>query len=174
MASAEPHWPAPVSVESRLVPSFCCSRPARRRCSACASRPGSRPRTCSRCGRRIQRLFQPAGAIERRGPPLRVDLPHLAGNLDLPLPCSLPEESGSWERAAPDRPVQGVSACRDATVAPSAWGDRQRCCTRPRECGSAEVVLDGFHAEILSACPHSSSSCQRRRTPRRGSGWAFR
>ena len=49
-ASAEPHWPAPVSVDELADPGLAgCSRPARRRCSACASRPARRPRTCSRC-----------------------------------------------------------------------------------------------------------------------------
>jgi len=40
-------------------------------------------------GWRIQRLFQAACAEERRGAPLRVGLPHRAGDLDLPLGADL-------------------------------------------------------------------------------------
>jgi hypothetical protein len=36
-------------------------------------------------GRRIERLLEPARAIERRGPPQAQDVPHLVGDLDPPL-----------------------------------------------------------------------------------------
>ena len=42
----------------------CCSRPAPRRCSACASRPGSRPRICSKCAPAYPAPF-PGGARGR-------------------------------------------------------------------------------------------------------------
>ena len=58
--------------------------------------------------RRIQRLLQPPRADQRRRPPLRVNLPHLSGNLDLALGCSLPAGSEPWETAGPDRRAQAA------------------------------------------------------------------
>ena len=45
-------------------------------------------------GRRIQGLLQAAGAIERRGTPLGVDLAHFAGNLDLALRADFLHDQG--------------------------------------------------------------------------------
>ena len=50
--------------------------------------------------RRIERLLQAAGAKERRGTPLRVDLPHLAGNLDLPLGADLLQDQAMGKSGA--------------------------------------------------------------------------
>ena len=48
-ASEEPHWPgAGFGREPLDALPLCCTRPAARRCSACASRPAKRLRTCSR------------------------------------------------------------------------------------------------------------------------------
>jgi hypothetical protein len=93
--------------------------------------------------RRIQRLLQPARPEERRGPPLRVQLPHFAGNLDLPLrltSCRIRLMGNSGARSS----GRAVAAFRDAAAAPSAWADRRQCCTRQGECGFAAGCTGWF------------------------------
>ena len=101
--------------------------------------------------RRIQRLLQATRPEERRGPPLRVQLPHFAGNLDLTLGADLLHNQAHRKQRS-----QVVRAQRFQRTG------MQRRRHRLGQVGGnvipgkgnavgREVVLDGFHAEILSA-----------------------
>ena len=90
-ASDEPHWPAPVSVVSFLMPAGGVLVGLAPRCWLCEPA-GETPSYCSRCGRRVERLLQPAGAEQRRGPPQLVGLAHRLRDLDLRLGRDLLED----------------------------------------------------------------------------------
>ena len=97
--------------------------------------------------RRIQRLLQAARAKQRRGPPLRIDLPHFAGNLDLPLGADFLQDQAHGKQR---RQVVGADGFQRAGV--------QRRRHRLGQIGGnvvpgmgnavlRQVVLDGFHAQ---------------------------
>ena len=101
--------------------------------------------------RRIQRLFQAAGAEERRGTPLRIKLPHFAGNLDLALLAHFLQNQTHGKQR---RQVVGTERLQGS------WMQRRR--HRRGQIGGnvvpgkrnailRQVVLDGFHAQILTA-----------------------
>ena len=82
-ASALPHWPAPVSVVSRLVPSRRVVVRLRDR-GVRLVRPGrGDPLVLVVDPRRgVQRLLQPARPVQRGGPPQPVDVEHVGGDVD--------------------------------------------------------------------------------------------
>ena len=100
--------------------------------------------------RRVERLLKATRAIKRRRTPLRINLPHFFGNLDLPLPADFLEDQGHGKQGGQivraDRLVRaGVQRRRHRlgkvgknvvpdTGDPVLW----------------QVVLDGFHADILA------------------------
>ena len=134
----------------------CCRRPARRRCSACASRPGRRPRTCNRCARGYRATRSSRRArIQRRRPPEPVDLAHLLGDLDLRLGGDLLLDQRHREQR---RQVLGAERLLGAGVKrrggrrPGRSASRLTQCVGIADCGQAVVGAGA-----------SWPSCRRRR-----------
>ena len=85
-ASADPHWPAPVSVE-RLVDAGLLVLVRLRDRAVRLVRAGRRDALVLEVDVRggVERLLEPAGAVERRGAVDPVGVAHLVGDLDLRL-----------------------------------------------------------------------------------------
>ena len=98
-------------------------------------------------GGRVQRLLQTAGAEERRWTPLRVDLSHRAGNLDLALGADLlQDEAHGKERSQ----IVGAERLQRSGVQRRRHGLGQVGCNvvpGERDAALRQVVLDGFHAQ---------------------------
>ena len=81
--------------------------------------------------RRLERLLQPARAVERRRPPLPVDRPHLLGDRDEAVGRDLLQDDLHREErrevVRPDR----LRRCPDGARVAAARGGRPRGCTRP-------------------------------------------
>ena len=96
---------------------------------------------------RVERLLQAARAEERRGTPLRVDLAHRAGNLDLALGADLlQDEAHGKER----REIVGAERLQRAGVQRRRHGLGQvggDVVPGERDAALRQVVLDGFHAQ---------------------------
>ena len=119
MASADPHWPAPVSVVRRLVPS-CLVVVGLGNGGVGLVRAGRADALVLvvDVGRRVQRLLQAARAEQRRGTPLRVDLAHRAGNLDLALGADLLQDQAIGKSGARSSGPSGFSVpgCRGGAM----------------------------------------------------------
>ena len=98
-------------------------------------------------GGRIQRLLQTAGAEERRGTPLRVQLPHFAGNFDFPFVADLLQDQAHGKERGE---IVGAERLEGSGM--------QRRSHRRGQIGGEVVpgkrnavlrknILDGFHAE---------------------------
>ena len=113
-----PHWPAPVSVVSLVMPSLCVVVRLRHG-GVRLVRPGRAdalvlvvdPR------RRVERLLQPVRPEQRRGPPQPVHVEHPAGDVDVPLAGDLLERSAPSGTAGRGRPGRPAAACPGAAAA---------------------------------------------------------
>jgi hypothetical protein len=72
--------------------------------------------------RRVERLFQAARAIERRGPPQAVDIHHLARDIDLRLGARTPARSAPSERWEPGPAASAARGFADSAAGPCGSG----------------------------------------------------
>ena len=100
-------------------------------------------------GWRIERLLQPAGAEQRRRPPLPVDLLDLLGDLDTPARCSC-GRSAPWGTAARDRPGRPAGRCAG--------------CSGGGRCGGSATRL--YHCVGIDASSSRILVCRPTRWPR--------
>ena len=142
-ASAEPHWPAPVSVASLRDPGLLVVEGLRDRGVRLVRAGRGDPLVLVvDVGGGIERLLEPPGAQQRRRPPERVDLAHLLGDLDLRARPRPPARSAPSGTAAPGPRGRAAPWSRDEAAAaarPGRSGEQVDPVGRDRGRGQAKV-----------------------------------
>ena len=86
-------------------------------------------------GRRIERLLQAVGAVERGRPVERVGVADRLRDLDLALGADLLDDQRHREERREVVRADRLARCRDGGAATAAPAGRPRCCTRPAGSG---------------------------------------
>ena len=112
----------------------------------------------------VESLLQTAGAEERRWTPLRVDLSHRAGNLDLALGADLlQDEAHGKERGE----IVGAERLQRSGVQGRRHGLRQVGCDvvpGERDAALRQVILDSFHAQHSTVLESRPAAVERLNT----------
>ena len=113
---------------------------------------------------RLERVLEPAGAVERRGPPLAVDVAHLLGNRDPLLGRDLLQDQLHREERREVVGAERLPRARVQHAAAAAPGGRPRGCTRRPACGSRRACTS--RSRPSSSSSRSDVGCGKRGSSR--------
>ncbi len=169
-ASAEPHWPAPVSVVE-LLDAGLGVVPGLRHRGVRLVRAGRRDAfvLVVDLRRRAERLLEAVRADQRRRPPQAEHLAHRLGNLDLAFGRDLLHDQRHREQRRQVVGARPAGGCRGAAPAAAASAGRRRCCTS----GFGILLSSSTNlvGELIAASPvdrDGSADGRRRTAPRKG------